>query len=64
MSTTPSSHRRERVCPWCSRSFTKDEHLARHARTHTREKPFSCTVCQKTFSRQLVLLFLLLGTDC
>ncbi|KAF4770861.1 hypothetical protein HAV15_012907 [Penicillium sp. str.  len=33
--------RRQRLCSWCSKSFTKDEHLARHLRTHTREKPDS-----------------------
>ncbi|GFF44964.1 uncharacterized MFS-type transporter C1271.10c [Aspergillus udagawae] len=56
MASTPLSRRRQRLCPWCSRSFTKDEHLARHVRTHTREKPFSCSLCQKTFSRNDSLL--------
>ncbi|KAL4877855.1 fungal-specific transcription factor domain-containing protein [Aspergillus karnatakaensis] len=57
MSTgTSANRRRQRLCPWCSRSFTKDEHLARHIRTHTREKPFSCTICQTTFSRHDSLL--------
>lgn len=46
--------RRQRLCSWCFKSFTKDEHLARHVRTHTREKPFVCTVCRKAFSRQYV----------
>ena len=47
---------RQRVCTWCPRSFTKDEHLARHIRTHTRERPFSCEICSKTFSRHDSLL--------
>ncbi|KAL4928898.1 C2H2-type zinc finger protein [Aspergillus undulatus] len=44
--------RRQRLCPWCPRSFTKGEHLARHVRTHTKEKPFICTECKKSSSRQ------------
>ncbi|KAE8374198.1 hypothetical protein BDV26DRAFT_300374 [Aspergillus bertholletiae] len=48
--------RRQRMCPWCSRSFTKDEHLARHIRTHTREKPFVCGICRRAFGRHDSLL--------
>ncbi|QGA18746.1 hypothetical protein EYB26_006431 [Talaromyces marneffei] len=48
--------RKERICPWCSQSFSKDEHLARHIRSHTKEKPFSCPTCRKAFTRHDSLL--------
>ncbi|GLA09624.1 hypothetical protein AnigIFM60653_011955 [Aspergillus niger] len=56
MPSTSLRTRRQRGCPWCPRSFTKEEHLARHVRTHTKEKPFICTECNKSFSRHDSLL--------
>ncbi|KAJ5135977.1 hypothetical protein N7448_004531 [Penicillium atrosanguineum] len=46
----------ERVCPVCAQDFKKAEHLARHLRSHTKEKPFNCPVCNKAFARQDTLL--------
>ncbi|OKO90300.1 Transcriptional regulator ADR1 [Penicillium subrubescens] len=46
----------ERICPVCAQTFKKAEHLARHLRSHTKEKPFNCPVCNKAFARQDTLL--------
>lgn len=37
----------------CGKMFMRKEHLTRHMRVHTRQRPFSCTVdgCNKQFSR-------------
>lgn len=35
----------------CNMTFTRSEHLARHVRKHTGERPFQCEFCQKFFSR-------------
>ncbi|KAI9273640.1 hypothetical protein BY458DRAFT_508457, partial [Sporodiniella umbellata] len=37
----------------CNMVFTRSEHLARHTRKHTGEKPFKCVVpgCTRRFSR-------------
>ena len=40
-----------RTCDFCDRTFTRTEHLVRHRRTHTAERPFSCPVCHASFPR-------------
>ncbi|KAH8881021.1 hypothetical protein GQ53DRAFT_702924 [Thozetella sp. PMI_491] len=43
-----------RSCPHCGRSFKRTEHLERHVRTHTKEKPFVCH-CGAAFARRDLL---------
>ncbi|KAI9368544.1 fungal-specific transcription factor domain-containing protein [Aspergillus egyptiacus] len=43
-------------CARCSRSFARLEHLQRHERSHTKEKPFICDKCPKSFTRKDLLV--------
>ncbi|KAJ5821907.1 uncharacterized protein N7525_011191 [Penicillium rubens] len=42
-------------CDVCQATFTRQEHLNRHIRSHTTEKPFQCLQCGKSFTRLDVL---------
>lgn len=54
--TTPPRSLRDnkRRCPLCSRTFSKTEHLERHIRSHTKEKPFECQHCGRKYGRKYV----------
>lgn len=54
--TTPLGKPRLFVCLVCTRAFARQEHLKRHERAHTREKPFDCGVCFRKFLRRDLLL--------
>uniref|UniRef100_G3QY12 KLF transcription factor 13 n=1 Tax=Gorilla gorilla gorilla TaxID=9595 RepID=G3QY12_GORGO len=46
-------HERPFACSWqdCNKKFARSDELARHYRTHTGEKKFSCPICEKRFMR-------------
>ncbi|KAL5366582.1 hypothetical protein BJX96DRAFT_182785 [Aspergillus floccosus] len=52
----PKTSQDERICSICSQAFKQAEHLARHIRSHTKERPFTCDVCGKFYARQDTLL--------
>jgi len=37
--------------PGCGKIFTRNFTLQNHQRIHTKERPFSCSVCQRAFTR-------------
>ncbi|XP_077523461.1 zinc finger X-chromosomal protein-like [Amblyomma americanum] len=42
-------------CTYCPYSSNKKEHIAKHERTHTGERPFVCKVCKKSFVQSSAL---------
>ncbi|KAF8860203.1 hypothetical protein BDZ45DRAFT_620024 [Acephala macrosclerotiorum] len=63
MPTSPGHERRPeprgllpKKCRYCERRFSKAEHLKRHQRSHTGERPYTCPRCNKSFSRSDVLI--------
>ncbi|GAB1313779.1 Zinc finger protein ADR1 [Madurella fahalii] len=43
-------------CARCQRRFARLEHLQRHERTHTQERPFLCKQCESSFTRSDLLI--------
>lgn len=42
-------------CPVCSSTFTRPQHVARHMRSHTGDRPYECTHCGDRFARSDLL---------
>lgn len=42
-------------CTHCDQAFKKREHMVRHIRSHTKERPFACDICSKSYGRRYAL---------
>ena len=42
-------------CGWCKAEYSRADHLIRHVRGHTQQRPYVCTICSKGFARQDLL---------
>ncbi|CAE6410368.1 unnamed protein product [Rhizoctonia solani] len=45
----------DHACPVCQATFTRPQHVARHMRSHTGDRPYKCPVCNDSFGRSDLL---------
>ncbi|KAK8225525.1 hypothetical protein HDK77DRAFT_385619, partial [Phyllosticta capitalensis] len=50
--TPPTSRKTGLSCSLCGATFSRQEHLTRHVRSHADERPFACAVCGRRFTRR------------
>lgn len=53
-SRSSTSEKAAGCCDRCGKRFSKREHLYRHLRSHTNERPYSCRYCHKSYGRRWV----------
>ncbi|KAK9462156.1 uncharacterized protein V1516DRAFT_673912 [Lipomyces oligophaga] len=53
---TDASARPRFACRHCSSTFKRKEHMTRHERSHTAERPFECSFCETAFTRKDLLV--------
>ncbi|KAH9217791.1 C2H2 type zinc finger-containing protein [Leptodontidium sp. 2 PMI_412] len=56
VASAPTKVKKRFQCQHCQRRFARLEHLQRHERIHTQDKPFSCQQCDSHFSRSDLLI--------
>ncbi|KAF8556509.1 hypothetical protein OG21DRAFT_1506440 [Imleria badia] len=45
----------DHTCPVCQATFTRPQHVARHMRSHTGDRPYKCQYCGDQFARSDLL---------